>query len=313
MFDLNNIQVDVLCILDHHSLTLHDKIGFIENGFVPVEMSQGQDSWVDDKKIDHHNNYSHQPSASKTSLKYHGSTKKIIINHVDADCILAGLVLFGAIEKDRKLVDFVKSVSILDMAPIGVNPLDLKYGNLIQTWKNTWRQSLPDSEKDLSNMTAEKWIAAAEHMLKIYKEDASVKELISQSFKREIERLSIALEDISTALVSKSGKIKAIPVSRVPGFDVAFKKTVDGWDFGCLISRIPASGKITLSIPDKETAAKLFGVGGLLNVYPILSSKFGSGGDWGGRETVGGSGRTGEIPIEAVPNILEVLDSLIKG
>jgi hypothetical protein len=88
------------------------------------------------------------------------------------------------------------------------------------------------------------------------------------------------------------------------------KSTVWGFDRWYLWAPVVVSfsarlDKVTAGCPDRETAERLFGPGGLANIWPLL------GPGWGGRETVGGSPRGERLTLadaeRAALRIAEVL------
>ena len=41
---------------------------YMDKGFIPIEMAEGQESFVDFRCLDHHGKYSYMPSACVTAL-----------------------------------------------------------------------------------------------------------------------------------------------------------------------------------------------------------------------------------------------------
>ena len=116
--------------------TIPDRIA---EGFVSIEMAEGTKSFVDFRCLDHHNDYSHLPSACVTALKFYGtlgsdSPVRLMVNHTDADCVLTGVTLLGLLP--RKLLERLNpEVGVLDTDPLSVDFGDLPYVNAIRLWK----------------------------------------------------------------------------------------------------------------------------------------------------------------------------------
>ncbi|MDR1874622.1 MAG: hypothetical protein LBQ90_06380 [Synergistaceae bacterium] len=281
----------------------------ISQGFVPIEMAEGQESFVDFRCLDHHNAWSHLPSACVTALQYYGtleSPASVMVNHTDADCVLTGLTLMGLLPLNV-LEKFNVEVGLLDTDPLGTDVSLLTCGDVIQVWK-AGMASLKQSGWS--------WLYGLQLFLDIFRNGEHYKAVKSRLAEREQERRRVALEDYEKAVRSPSGRVLLVAPSRVYGFDVQLCRqsefpveSLQGWRHWCVIGQIERSGSVTLSCPNKSVAEGAFGPGGLLNVYPRLPTIGGK--TWGGREAVGGSPRGALFPVELLPKVLEIIEGAL--
>ena len=113
--------------------------GYIDEGFIPIEMAEGTHSFVDSKCLDHHNEYSDMPSACITALKYYGELTgadpaKIMVNHTDSDSVMTGLTLLGLMPLDI-LKELNSEIGLLDTEPLIADAENMKYFDFISLWK----------------------------------------------------------------------------------------------------------------------------------------------------------------------------------
>jgi hypothetical protein len=285
---------------------------YMEQGFIPIELAAGGTSHVDFRCLDHHNEWSHLPSACVTALRYYGGAAssagpfRFMVNHTDADCVLTGITLMGALPRNL-LERLCPEVGALDTDPLGVDFSRLAYGSRILLWK-----------KGMTSVkqSAWSWFYGAQLCVDLfddyiyheyYKESAAALEEAEQ------ERKRTALEDYEKAQVSPSGKILLVAPSRAWGFDCQFRRQSGfpvhsrrGWRHWCIAAHLEKTGAVVLSCPNREVAEQVFGPGGLLNVYPRLPALGGK--SWGGREAVGGSPRERAFPVHLLNDVLAVLE-----
>ena len=287
---------------------------YIEKGFVPVEMSEGSHSFVDFRELDHHNELSDRPSASITAMKFYGdlaneTTAHIMVNHADADCVVTGLTLLGLLPKElhEKLNP---EIGLADTVPIGLDYSKLKFGGHIQVWKKAM-QSIKQSGWS--------WLYGLSLWLEILERPELYQKHFDKLNEEEAERIRLAREDYSNAVISKSGRVVLVMPSRVKGYEVYFQRqnefpddALQGWKHWCVIA-VPdwKESKAQISCPNIKVAEAAFGAGGLKNVFDLLPKVDGK--EWGGRETVGGSPRGVEFPRERITEVLEIIDSAVKG
>ena len=281
----------------------------ISQGFVPIEMAEGEESFVDFRSLDHHNAYSRLPSACVTALKYYGtigSPARLMVNHTDADCVLTGLTLMGLLPLNV-LERLNAEVGILDTDPLGADYAKLTYGDEIRVWKSGMASV---------KQSGWSWLYGLQLFLDIFRNVDYYYEVKDKISVKEQERVRLALEDYEKAVRGSSGRVLLVAPSRVNGFDVQFCRqpqfpadSLEGWRHWCIAAHVAEPGNVTLSCPNRSVAELAFGPGGLLNVYLKLPEI--EGGKWGGRESVGGSPRGAAFPAELLPVVLETLENLL--
>jgi hypothetical protein len=300
----------------------HEIPAYLAQGFVPIEMAEGEKSFVDFRCLDHHNGYAHLPSACVTALQHYDSLEtrpvaKFMANHTDADCVLTGLTLTGLLPLSV-LKRLNPEVGLLDTDPFGADISRMFYGDRILLWKGSMNA---DRQSGWS------WLYGFQLFLDLFGEHDyySYKEKIRQLREGERERKNCALEDYQKAILGPSGKILLVTSSRVAGFDVQFFRqaefpvdSLQGWKHWCIAAyaqnaeNAEKTRRVTLSCPNKRVAERIFGAGGLMNVYPKLPAIDGKG--WGGREAVGGSPRGASFPESLLNAVLQTLEhSLLEG
>lgn len=280
----------------------------ISEKVIPIEMAEGNISYVDDFCLDHHNDLSYMPAASITALEYYGkavrnNTARIMVNHVDADSVVCGLTIMGLVNKDILEV-FNFNIAVLDADPMSVKAIELTYGKQIQIWKNA-----------MSSVKQSGWayLYGMQLFIDILENPSLYQRKMDEAEEVERNRIETAIQDLKEGIFSHNGKIVVIPESNVFGFDVHYERdshhsidSLQGWKRCCVIARVPKSGAVTIGCPNKEVAEELFGSGGLLNVFPKLPKINDK--SWGGRESVGGSSRGEIFPRELLEEVLDIVD-----
>lgn len=287
--------------------------GLIEKGVIPIEMAEGEVSYVDERKLDHHNELSDMPSACITAMKYCGTVgvdtpARLMANHVDLDCIATGVVLMGLLPEGI-LKPLAPEIGLLDTDPMNPKAKELTFGDHIALWK-----AAMTGKKD----TGWAWLYGVQMLLDIFEHPEAWKAKRDALAQRECERVQMAEEDYAAAKVSPDGRVILVAPSRVPGFDIQFHRqegaaidSLDGWKHWCILAYLPQAGNVTVSCPNTEVAEAAFGPGGLKNVFPKLPEINGKA--WGGRESVGGSPRGERVPEEMLEEALAIVAGLING
>jgi hypothetical protein len=276
-------------------------------------LAEGGISYVDFRRLDHHNEWSHLPSACVTALRHYGEasastdTARFMVNHTDADCVLAGITLMGILPKNL-LEQLSPEIGALDVDPLGVDFSKLNYGSRILLWKKSMTSA---------KQSAWSWLYGARLFIDLFDDCVYYKYYKDYAVRLEEverERKRTALEDYEKAQISPSGKILLVAPSRVWGFDCQFRRQPEfsvgsrrGWQHWCIVAYVEKTGTVTLSCPNKEVAELVFGPGGLLNVYPKLPALGGK--TWGGREAIGGSPRGQIFPVSLLNEVLTVLEN----
>jgi hypothetical protein len=286
---------------------------YISDGFIPIELAEGGESFVDFRCLDHHNDYSHLPSACVSALKYYGNISnpaKLMVNHTDIDCVLAGITLMGLLPLGV-MVELNQEAGFLDTDPFGADISRMRYGDLISLWKTSMSSN---------KQSGWSWVFGLLLLVDMFRNASDYRDAIQRTHEAERERRRIATDDYENARRSQSGRMLLVAPSRVPGFDVQFARQPEfaaespqGWRHWCIVAFAEASESVTISCPNKAVAEEIFGDGGLLNIFPKLPSLCGRG--WGGRESVGGSPRGVSFPRGLLGTVLDTLENnlLKKG
>ncbi len=283
----------------------------IAAGYIPIEMAEGGRSFVDFRKLDHHNNYSELPAACVSSLQYYNTVgldkaARLIANHADADCVMTGISLLGLLPYN-KIKSLCNEVGVLDTEPLLADESAMLYVNQIKLWK-----SMMTSVKQ----SGWSWLYGVQLFLDIFQNETNYAPLLAKLKIREQQRRETALRDYENADFGISGKTLAVVPSHAHGSDVQFGRLKDfsardknGWKHWCIASYLEKAGAVFISCPCKDVAEAAFGKGGLLNVFPSLPSIDGA--HWGGRESVGGSPRNKTFPVELMPQVLKTIDDAV--
>ena len=286
---------------------------YMTERFVPIEMAEGTQSFVDFRRLDHHNDLSDLPSACVTALQFYGDLAgqrpaKIMVNHTDADCVMTGLTLLGLLPRDI-LERLNPEIGMLDTEPMLADEDKMAFRDMIRLWQENM-----ESVK----RSGWSWLYGLQLWLDLYEHPEVFKETLNALDAREEGRKAMALEDYQAGHVSPSGRVLLIAPSRVKGQDVQFCRqegeapdTLEGWRHWCIISHVQRSGGVMISCPCRRVAELAFGPGGLKNVFPLLPSVDGK--EWGGRESVGGSPRGVTFPPERLVEVLEIVEGSLRA
>ncbi len=284
---------------------------YIQQGYVPIEMAEGNISYVDHRILDHHNEYSNLPSACVSALPYYKTLGdrenplKILVNHVDLDCVMTGIVLAGLLPKKLTTI-LAEEVGLYDTEPLLANTEEMMYSQQIQLWRANIGNNKYNAWSWLYGVTL--FIDMVEHPIK-YKNHI---DLLQQ---QTIERQKVAVMDYNTNRNSYADdRIISIIPSRVPGFDIQFMRRseysatdINGWKHLVLLMYIEKTNTLTIACPNTTIANKLFGDGGLNNVFPYLPAV--NGATWGGRNSIGGSPRRQRFNLDSLNYIIEIIKS----
>ena len=242
---------------------------YLHQGYEPIECSFGERQVVGPLFMDHHGNLSHLEGVAIRAYRDHFGALKhnpkfVTTGAADADACFAIAALAGELpDKDKKdLTNLANLINTMDVAPIGVHLEDQQDGEILLLWNQ-----LSNSNHDATSMYAgvDRWRTLTGHPLN---------SLLEASRVQEAERVTLARD----ALYVWCGKVLFVE-SKCWGFDVWYEKAA------CVVALTP-NGNVTIGCRDLGTAERLFGPGGLKNVFPHLQPA-----GWGGRETVGGSPR----------------------
>lgn len=287
---------------------IEERIG---EGFVPIEMAEGCVTYADFRELDHHNSYSHMPSACMTALKYYGDLAgerpaRIMVNHTDSDSVMTGLTLLGLLPRGY-LEQLNPEIAQMDTEPMIADRDAMKFIGMIELWK---------SGMESVKQSGWSWIAGLNLWLDMHDNPQAFEPAAESLRIRSEQRRRIAAEDMENGVLGESGRVMMIPASRVKGqyeqhmrIETAAADSLEGWRHWCLISRVAASGSVMIACPCRRVAESAFGPGGLMNVFPKLPQIGGK--SWGGRESVGGSPRGCIFPEELMADVLKIVDDAL--
>ena len=286
-------------------------------GYEPVECAFGQHGSVLGRfELDHHGTESHREGVALRACRDHfgalaDDPRFVVTGTPDADAVLAIIALAARVERPQIPPVFYELVDAHDTDPIGKDLLGTEAG-LRLAWFNQ-RPGLHQNEAGFRQ--------AVGHMEDLLKGRVSQAK-IDKVHRADLARRNKAVEGISALYDARSIELDipddamARPVLRgerataararvavvhcaVWGFDVWYRLAP------VVVSYASRMAKVTVGCPDKDTAERLFGPGGLANVWPALGK------GWGGRETIGGSPRGERLKAgEAGRTALELLELL---
>lgn len=263
-------------------------------GFVPIECSFGSHGSVVDPLyvMDHHGNLSHLEGVALRAYRDHfgamrqsfkdGTAKFVVTGAADADACFSIAALIGELphpsladeykdapphilaSKIRDMSAFAALVNRMDVDPIGVQLEETPDGDLLLLW----------NQMASSSFDAIAFYAGVDRWRALFARPS--KALLAATKAEKAEQTAKARE----ATVVPITPSVAFVESEVWGFDVWYAEFAP-----CIVSRTP-HGNITIGCRDMATAERLFGKGGLKNIFPKLQPE-----GWGGRETIGGCPR----------------------
>ncbi len=283
-----------------HSSDAAEIARLVGEGFCPVECSVGGESVMDELKMDHHGVESSREGVAVRAYRDHFGARAadprfVYTGAADADATFAIAALAGILPHSSKevsglppflqkaqtqdLTALAELVNRVDTDPIGVDLAAHPWGPVLLLWNQ------------LTNgpQSADQAIAGIFLWNRILTGSESLKALLEATKEDEANRRQLAAE----APQEVSVPVRVVLGSPVWGFDVWYSRTENtspnepaGWATPIVVAFNPRAGNITLGCPNAAVAEKLFGPGGLKNVFPKLEPA-----GFGGREAVGGSPR----------------------
>lgn len=266
-------------------------------GYEPVECAFGQHGSVMGRyDLDHHGTESHREGVALRACRDHYGAlahdpRFVVTGTPDADAVLAIVALAARVPQERIPPAFYTLVDAHDTDPIGKDLLATEPGREL-AWFNQrpglyqnesgFRQAIGHMERLLRGEVGQSAIdkvhradlarrnKAVEGVTAIYDARATELEQPPDAMTRPVLRGALA--------VSSRPRIAVVHCA-VWGFDVWYRLAP------IVVSYASRMAKVTVGCPDRDTAERLLGEGGLANVWPELGK------GWGGRETIGGSPR----------------------
>jgi len=209
----------------------------------------------------------------------------------DADATMSMWLMSGQRPKNKS-IDLGKLVGLVDRMdtdPIGTDLLDKGIeGAMLLLW-NQAAPSFFDAMAFYGGIDRWRWIfSESEKRLQAYLEAAKAIEKMRFDLAKNTELIRIS-ESVAVAL----------PQENFFGFDVWYQEYP-------VVIEYKRAGVATVACPNKAVAERLFGQGGLMNIFSHLKPP-----GWGGREYVGGSPRGMRITRKQVEAAAKVIASLV--
>jgi hypothetical protein len=294
--------------------TLDEAKAALADGAIPVECSFGHIGSVVDPRyvMDHHGDYSHQEGVALRAYRdffgalrsefLAGTVRFAVTGAADADACFALASLIGELPHPSRAGEFSKApgfiqsamtrdlmslatlVNAVDVNPIGIRLEETLDGCMLLLW-NQMSSSVQDAAAFHAGV--DRWRALLAHRAPTI--------LLNAVKEEEADRVRKARE----AKVTRISEHVAFIESEVWGYDVWYADHAP-----CIVAQT-ANGNATVGCPSNETAERLFGAGGLKNVFPRLVPD-----GWGGRESIGGSPRGMVLTREQALDAARLIDSL---
>lgn len=304
----------------------------VSAGFCPVECSIGGGSVVDDLSMDHHGSYSHLEGVAVRAYRDHfGARAKdprfVVVGTADADATFAIAALAGILPHPSRAKEFesapppvkaamtrdlqalAETVNLVDVNPIGVDVSSLPFGDVLLTWN-----ALTLVGNDTLGLQA--GVGAWRNLT--CGNQRSIAPFLAVAKASEASRQGEAASDLENrGKEVGDGGVILIEESRSWGFDVWYTRLLEaggsedisGWKHPVVLALAESGKSVTIGCPNAAVAEKLFGDGGLKNVFPELDKLIPG---WGGREAVGGSPRGVELNRTQAHAAAKVVASLVN-
>lgn len=277
-------------------------------GWEPVECAfGGHGSVLGPLAMDHHGTESHRPGVAIRAFgDAYGARaadpRFVVTGTPDADATLAIVGMAGLVELDLVPRGFIELVDLQDTAPIGLDLTTAPFGPWLLKFNQT---QLPRGEKGFTG--------ALDAMLGVLRAGVPNGELrhVLGKERSRMERANRAV----LGIVETDGAEhppEATPPQPPPLRVALVQSTVWGFDRWYLWAPVVVSHstrlqKVTLGCPDRETAERLLGPGGLLAIYGELGK------GWGGREAVGGSPRGVPMTLDDARTTAQRVAELLRA
>lgn len=299
-----------------HTSSLEEAQRLTKEGWEPIECSIGGQSVVGRLKMDHHGELSHLEGVAVRAYRDHfgacaGSAVQgfVVTGDADADATFAIAALAGELPHPSREAEFAEAPGWLKGAMTTDLQILADIVNKMDTDPIEWRTILPSSYvgqmlltwQALSSGTEDRTaFHAGVDRWRLLTGPKAPKSFIEASGLEEEQRIKRARE---LDRVEHLGAVTVL-LSRVWGFDV--------WYFDLtpvVLAMNPANNSITVGVRSVEMAEKMFGPGGLKNVFPELD-KIAAG--WGGREAIGGSPRGVEMTWDQAMEAGKIVASKVR-
>ena len=304
------------------SSDVNETKSLVEEGYCPLECSFGGESVVDELQMDHHGKMSHLESVAIRAYRdYYGARAddpRFVITHIDADCIFAAASLAGILphpnskdEFKEDLTPLAETIAALDTNPVGLDILSMPYGSHLAAFNNLF---CTHKETDLTAF-------AAVCGLRTLLTDPSAEKYVRDAQKSEEENKRQALEDlkerskkINNVLIVQKTCLFGFPQWYQRREDRAGPEDINGWDNPVVASFHMKRNTLSFGCPNKEVAEKLFGKGGLKNVFIKMNEKYACSEEngFGGRESIGGSPRGQKMQYQDLLICADIINDFLR-
>ena len=284
---------------------------YMDQGYCPIECSFGEESVVDELKMDHHGSFSHlRPvcirAVGPALWGVRASDRRFVVaGGPDADACLAILALCGATTENPhtpgEVIDLYRLAARRDRDP-HVNLVeacrgdDSAYnGDVVLLWFLQQRFRCWNEAIEGLQLAFKKW-----------RRKSSYPGFFDDCFEKEKQRIEQAKTDMeageSYLLPEVGSSILLVAPQGGFGFDVFYRS----YDF--VVQMNNSFSSVTVGAKDEETAKRLGG-DGLRKVFKELSV-YSPG--WGGSPTVGGSPRGVEMTILDAFRAVQVISCFLE-
>jgi hypothetical protein len=280
-------------------------------GYEPVECCFGSKSVLGPLYMDHHGPESGRAGVAIRAYRDHfgarcDDPRFCATGGADADMCFAIAALAGILPHPsrssefanasesvralmtRDLNPFADLINLMDTAPIGVRLEEKPDGNILLLW-----DQLASSAHDASAVHA-----GVDRWRRFFSDERPLTSLYAAAAEQEASRVSAA----RLAKVETVSPTVALVVSAVRGFDVWYAEVAP------VIVLLKPEGVVSIGCPNKAVAEELFGVGGLMNVFPHLLPA-----GWGGRESIGGSPRGLTLSFDQALTAAQMVATFVKA
>lgn len=268
-----------------------------DEGFEPVECAfGGHGSVLGPLAMDHHGTESHREGVALRACRdLYGARRTdprfVVTGTPDADAVLAIVALAALVPRERIPQGFYELVNQYDVDPIGLDLLGLEHGVEL-AWFNQ-REGLLQSEAGFRRALGQMQRLLLEGI------DERTRRQVrgtDKARRRKAMEGILAVHDRGGLALPVPASVEGRPVRRGAAATegaarvVVLQSSVWGFDQWYRLAPVVVSyasrmAKVTLGCPDADTAERMFGPGGLMNVWPALGK------GWGGRPSIGGSPR----------------------
>jgi hypothetical protein len=271
-------------------------------GYVPVECSFGQHSVVDNFGLDHHGEFSQEEGvALKAYQKYFGKRKDdprfVVTGFGDSDATFAIAAMSGLLPdpEKRNLTLLADLINRADIDPLSVNLLEERWGPELLFWHAVADRMPPTPDGFKFGIALWGVIATKPEM----------RPLIQAS--KITEKIRIEEAHKAPTIKFDNDLVMGVTSDLNYGWDIWYGRLEVGhdqedqasWEHPIVVQFHPTSKNLTVGCPNKAVAEKLFGTGGLKNVFKALGE------GWGGREAIGGSPRGEVFKADILPEVCE--------